>query len=65
MNTDIAKGKWKQLKGQIQQKWGDFTDDDVDRIEGRREEFVGMMQEKYGMSRDEAERNFDDLRGGG
>jgi uncharacterized protein YjbJ (UPF0337 family) len=61
MNTDIAKGKWNQLKGKIQQQWGDLTDDDIDRIAGRRDEFVGIMQEKYGKARDESEREFDEF----
>ena len=43
MNTDIAQGKWKQLKGEIQQRWGDLTDDDLDRINGSREKFAGVM----------------------
>lgn len=62
MNTDIAEGKWKQLKGKIQQKWGDLTDDEMDKIKGNRQEFVGLMQEKYGKSKDEAEREFDEFR---
>jgi uncharacterized protein YjbJ (UPF0337 family) len=61
MNTDIAKGKWNQLKGKIQQQWGDLTDDDIDRIAGRRDEFVGIMQEKYGKAREESEREFDEF----
>jgi len=62
MNTDILEGKWKQMKGKIQSQWGDLTDDDLDRIAGRREEFVGVMQEKYGKGRDEAEREFENLK---
>lgn len=62
MNTDIAEGKWKQLKGKIQQKWGDLTDDEMDKIKGNRQEFVGLMQEKYGKGKDEAEREFDEFR---
>lgn len=61
MNTDIAQGKWKQMKGQIQQKWGKLTDDDMDRIDGSAERFIGTVQEKYGMSRDEAEKEFNNL----
>lgn len=60
MNSDILKGKWKQLKGQIQQKWGELTDDELDRAEGNREELVGMVQEKYGKSKEEAEKEVDD-----
>lgn len=62
MNTDIAEGKWKQMKGKIQTQWGDLTDDDLDRINGKRQEFVGLMQERYGKGKDEAERDFDKLR---
>jgi uncharacterized protein YjbJ (UPF0337 family) len=62
MNTDIAEGKWKQLKGKIQKQWGDLTDDDLDKIKGSRKEFAGVMQERYGKARDEAEREFDKFR---
>jgi uncharacterized protein YjbJ (UPF0337 family) len=61
INTDILKGKWNQLKGKIQQEWGDLTDDDLDRISGRRDEFVGVLQEKYGRTREEAEREVNDF----
>lgn len=61
MNSDIAEGKWKQLKGKIQQKWGDITDDEMDKINGNRQEFVGMMQEKHGKTKQEAEEAFDEL----
>ncbi len=60
MNRDILQGKWKQLKGAAKQKWGKLTDDDLDRVEGSRDELVGMIQERYGKSRDEAEREVDD-----
>lgn len=56
MNEDIIKGNWKQLKGMVQQKWGELTNDDLDRIEGSREELVGRIQERYGKSKDEVER---------
>ena len=56
MNSDILKGKWNQLKGNIKQQWGDLTDNDVARIEGNYDEFVGVLQERYGYSRERAER---------
>ena len=56
MNTDIIKGKWKQLNGQIKQQWGKLTDDDFDVIDGRRVELAGRVQERYGITRDEAEK---------
>ena len=61
MNEDILQGKWKQLKGQVQQKWGELTNDDLDRIAGRREELVGIIQERYGRAQEEAEREVDDF----
>jgi len=57
MNWDTIEGKWKQLRGRIQQKWGKLTDDDLDEIDGKREELVGRIQERYGVARDEAERD--------
>lgn len=60
MNSDILKGKWNQIKGSIKQQWGDLTDNDVARIEGNYDEFVGVLQERYGYSRDRAEREVND-----
>lgn len=56
---NILEGKWKQLKGQVQQQWGDLTNDDLDRISGKREELVGLIQEKYGYAQAKAEREVD------
>ncbi len=61
INTDILRGKWNQLKGKIRQQWGDLTDDDVERIAGKRDEFIGVLQEKYGRTRAEAEQEVDDF----
>jgi uncharacterized protein YjbJ (UPF0337 family) len=55
MNMHLLEAKWKQLRGKAKQKWGDLTDDDLDRIEGRYEELVGLVQEKYNRTREEAE----------
>ncbi|MEX0939641.1 MAG: CsbD family protein [Pirellulales bacterium] len=56
MNWDTIKGNWKQYKGMAREKWGDLTDDDVDRIQGEQEQLAGLLQERYGMARDEADR---------
>lgn len=56
INTDILKGKWNQLKGDLKIKWGELTDDDVDQIDGSIDKLVGVLQERYGYSRDEADR---------
>jgi uncharacterized protein YjbJ (UPF0337 family) len=61
MNEDIFKGKWKQLRGQIQQKWGDLTNDDLDRIEGAQTEFEGLLQERYGYTKERAKQEVDNL----
>jgi len=54
MNDDILQGKWKQLRGQIQKQWGDLTDDDLDRMKGTQKEFEGLLQERYGYTKERA-----------
>jgi uncharacterized protein YjbJ (UPF0337 family) len=61
MNDDIFKGKWKQLRGQIQQKWGDLTNDDLDRMQGTQTEFEGLLQERYGYTKERAKQEVDNL----
>ena len=55
MNKDIISGKWKQLKGKAQAKWGDLTDDVFDVAEGNSEYLAGKLQEQYGWTRERAE----------
>jgi uncharacterized protein YjbJ (UPF0337 family) len=50
----MLKGTWKQMRGEVKQWWGDLTDDDLDRIEGEREQLVGILQERYGYTRERA-----------
>jgi uncharacterized protein YjbJ (UPF0337 family) len=59
VNWDTIQGNWKQMKGAVREKWGDLTDDDLDRIAGNREQLVGRLQERYGTTRDQAERDVD------
>ena len=56
MNWDRIEGNWKQLKGQVQEKWGKLTDDDFDVVGGKREQLAGKIQERYGVAKDEAEK---------
>lgn len=56
MNKDIFAGNWKQLKGSVQAKWGELTDDHLDQIEGNRDKLIGSIQKNYGIARDEAEK---------
>ena len=60
MNWDTIEGNWKQLKGKVREQWGKFTDDDLEYIAGKRDQFIGRMQERYGYAREEAERHVDD-----
>ena len=55
MNKDIFEGKWKQVRGEIRGWWGKVTDDDLDMVAGQFDVFVGLLQEKYGYSREQAE----------
>jgi uncharacterized protein YjbJ (UPF0337 family) len=60
MNSDILKGKWKQMKGEFKNWWGRLTDDDLDQIAGSKDKLVGLIQERYGYDRDRAEREVDE-----
>ena len=59
MNADVFKGKWKQVRGRAKQAWGDLTDDDLAKIDGSYDRFVGVLQEKYGYTKEEAQRRID------
>jgi uncharacterized protein YjbJ (UPF0337 family) len=59
MNKDVFEGKWKQKRGQVKEWWGKLTDDDVDRVEGNLDKLTGMLQERYGLKREEAEREIE------
>jgi uncharacterized protein YjbJ (UPF0337 family) len=56
MNRDILAGKWLQVRGQVKQTWGKLTDNDLDRISGYYDELVGLVQERYGYARAQAEK---------
>ena len=61
MNWDGIKGKWLQFKGQVKQKWGKLTDDDLDVISGKKDELLGKLQERYGYEKAQAEEELDDF----
>lgn len=61
MNRDILAGDWKQLKGKVKERWGRLTDDDLDRVEGQRDQLIGKIQKVYGIERDAAEREVDEF----
>ena len=55
MNQDILAGKWKQMRGELKTWWGKLTDDDFDRIGGQKDKLIGLLQERYGYTREQAE----------
>jgi uncharacterized protein YjbJ (UPF0337 family) len=59
MNWDRIEGNWKQFSGKVTQKWGKLTNDDLDVIDGKRTELAGRLQSRYGVAKDEAERQID------
>jgi uncharacterized protein YjbJ (UPF0337 family) len=59
MNKDIFEGQWKQLRGQAKTWWGKLTDDDLDRAAGKFDVLVGIIQEKYGYTREHAANEID------
>jgi uncharacterized protein YjbJ (UPF0337 family) len=61
MNWDTVKGDWKQFRGKVKERWGDLTDDDLDRIEGKRDQLLGAVQKRYGVARDDAEKQLKDF----
>lgn len=56
MNQEQVSGNWKQFKGKVKEKWGKLTDDDLTVIEGKRDQLVGKIQERYGFQKEVAEK---------
>jgi uncharacterized protein YjbJ (UPF0337 family) len=60
MNWTTIEGEWKQIKGQLKSKWAKLTDDDVQSLSAKRDALVGKIQERYGVMKDDAERQVDE-----
>jgi uncharacterized protein YjbJ (UPF0337 family) len=58
MNQDIFEGKWKQMRGQAKVWWGKLTDDDLEKVGGKFDQLIGLLQEKYGYTQQQAEEEF-------
>ncbi|BFI95168.1 MAG: CsbD family protein [Rhodanobacter sp.] len=56
MNEDRIKGQWKQIHGKLKARWGKLTDDDLKIADGNAEYLVGRLQERYGIAKDEAQK---------
>jgi len=61
MNWETVKGQWKQFKGQVKRKWGRLTDDDLTQIDGKKDELIGRLQERYGYAKEQAEKQADEF----
>ncbi len=61
MNWDRIKGNWKQFTGNAKERWGKLTDDDLVVIAGERDQLAGKLQERYGIAKDEAEKQIDEF----
>jgi uncharacterized protein YjbJ (UPF0337 family) len=58
MNKDILQGKWTEMKGKVKEQWGKLTDDDIDKINGKSEQLMGLLQQRYGYAREKAEEEY-------
>jgi len=59
MNWDQIAGSWKQAAGKVKEKWGKLTDDDLTVVAGRRDQLSGLLQNRYGMAKEQAEKELD------
>jgi uncharacterized protein YjbJ (UPF0337 family) len=59
MDWNRVEGNWKQFKGKVKEKWGNLTDDDLDRVAGRRDQLEGIIQERYGVAKDQIRQDID------
>jgi uncharacterized protein YjbJ (UPF0337 family) len=59
MDWNRVEGNWKQFKGKVKEKWGDLTDDDLDRVAGRRDQLEGIIQQRYGTAKDQVRQDVD------
>ncbi|MFP4444246.1 MAG: CsbD family protein [Spirochaetia bacterium] len=59
MDKNVLKGKWKQLQGDAKKQWGKLTDDDLSKVEGDSVKLAGVLQEKYGYEKEQAQKEVD------
>ncbi len=61
MSWDKIAGSWKQLKGQVKERWGKLTDDDITAIDGKQDQLAGKLQERYGYAKEKIEQEVSDF----
>ena len=60
-NADLIKGKWKELRGDVQKAWGELTEDEIEKTKGDMQALAGLVQQKYGLAKEEAQKKVNDL----
>ena len=58
MNQDMFEGKWREMRGQVKEWWGKLTDDDLQTVDGKADKLIGLLQQKYGYTREKAKEEF-------
>ncbi len=61
MNSDQVEGNWKQFSGKVKEKWGKLTDDDLTQAAGQKDQLLGKIQERYGIKKEEAQKQLDEF----
>ncbi|MFZ0546184.1 MAG: CsbD family protein [Candidatus Promineifilaceae bacterium] len=60
MNQDVFEGKWKEMRGQVKTWWGNLTDDDLEQVDGKADQLIGVLQQKYGYTKEQAEKELNE-----
>lgn len=63
MNWDIVQGNWAQMKGHLKEAWGNVTDDDLQKLDGKKDQVSGLLQERYGWAKEETDKKLDEWAG--
>jgi uncharacterized protein YjbJ (UPF0337 family) len=61
MNWDQVAGDWKQFTGKVKERWGKLTDNDLTTIAGKRDQLAGLLQQRYGYAKEQAEKELDEF----
>jgi uncharacterized protein YjbJ (UPF0337 family) len=63
INKDVILGKWKEISGEAQKKWGEITENDLEKVKGNMTALVGLVEQKLGVSKEEAQKKVEELLG--
>ena len=60
-SQEMLEGRWNQVRGHLQERWGDITDNELDQVAGQREQLIGLLQQKYDLEREDAVKQLDEF----